>query len=211
MKFGKILTALLSLFIIGGCGAGAVREVPISLRYLPSQEAKFTPLAGLNTVGLGLVEDARVKRPAGAVGERIRFTAEIDRFHPKKGVAGAIERIVRGYFVKRNVRVLKSTWNGNPDNIWEEKGDMVLSIRVLALWFSGSDSVALARASSTFRIELKAGSPRTGTVITKTIQIDPSARRNIFWESGDVEIWLSRSISEAFDRILPGLGRRLAG
>ena len=211
MNFGKLLTALISLFIIGGCGAGAVREVPISLRYLPSKEAKFAPLAGLNTVGLGLIEDVRRKRPAGAVGERVRFTAEIDRFHPEKGVSGAVEKIIRGYFTKRSVRVLKSAWNGNPDNIWGKKGDLVLSVRVLALWFSGSDSVALARASSTFRIELKVGSPRTGTVIIKTIQIDPSARRNIFWEARDVELWLSRSISEAFDRILPGLGRRLVG
>ena len=43
------------------------------------------------------------------------------------------------------------------------------------------------------------------------IQIKPEVKRNIFWESKEVQNWLSQTISEALDRILPGIGSRLAG
>jgi len=69
----------------------------------------------------------------------------------------------------------------------------------------------MAQASSVFQIQLKAASPKSGTVIIKTIQIEPTARRGIFWDPRDVEKWLSNSISEALDRILPDMERRLTG
>lgn len=205
-----ILTTLTLLFL-WGCGLGTINQLPISLEYIPSSQADFAATPKLEAVSLGIFKDSRTGRPAGAVGELIRFNNEIDRFHPRQGVSGAVEQIVRGYFTKRSVRVLPSNWNGKADNIWGNKGDLVISARILDLWFTGRDSLAMAQASSVFQIELKAASPKSGTVITKTIQIEPTARRNIFWDPRDVEKWLSKSISEALDRILPDMERRLTG
>lgn len=204
-------TLVLVLLLLWGCGAGTINQLPISLQYIPSKQAEFAPAQRLGSVALGLFEDSRTGRPPGAVGERVKFNNEIDRFHPRQGVSGAVERIVRGYFTKRGVRVLPSNWNGKTDNIWGNKGDLVIAARILDLWFTGRDSFTMAQASSVFQIELKASSPKSGTVITKVIQIEPSARRNIFWNPRDVEKWLSKSISEALDRILPDMERRLTG
>ena len=209
-KIPVILTTL-TLLLIWGCGLGKINQLPISLKYIPSDKAELAASSKLESVSLGLFVDSRTGRPAGAVGELVRFNNEIDRFHPRQGVTGAGGQIVRAYFTKRNIRVLPSNWNGKTDNIWGNKGDLVISARILDLWFTGRDSLAMAQAASVFQIELKAASPKSGTVITKTIQIEPTARRNIFWAPRDVEKWLSKSISEAFDRILPDLERRLTG
>ena len=209
-KIPVTLTTL-TLFFLWGCGLGTINQLPISLKYIPSSQAELTATPKLESVSLGLFEDSRTGRPSGAMGELVRFNNEIDRFHPRQGVSGAVEQIVRDYFTKRAVRVLSSNWNGNVDDIWGHKGDMVISARILVLWFTGRNSLTMAQASSVFQIELKAASPKSGTVITKTIQIEPTARRSIFWDPRDVEKWLSNSISEAIDRILPDMERRLTG
>ena len=209
-KIPVTLTTL-TLFFLWGCGLGTINQLPISLKYIPSSQAEFTGTPKLESVSLGLFEDSRTGRPSGAMGELVRFNNEIDRFHPRLGVSGAVEQIVRGYFTKRAVRVLSSNWNGNADDIWGHKGDMVISARILDLWFTGRNLLTMAQASSVFQIQLKAASPKSGTVIIKTIQIEPTARRSIFWDPWDVEKWLSNSISEALDRILPDMERRLTG
>ena len=209
-KIPVTLTTL-TLFFLWGCGLGTINQLPISLKYIPSSQAEFTGTPKLESVSLGLFEDSRTGRPSGAMGELVRFNNEIDRFHPRQGVSGAVEQIVRGYFTKRAVRVLSSNWNGNVDDIWGHKGDMVISARILDLWFTGRNLLTMAQASSVFQIQLKAASPKSGTVIIKTIQIEPTARRGIFWDPRDVEKWLSNSISEAIDRILPDMERRLTG
>jgi hypothetical protein len=209
-KIPVTLTTL-TLFFLWGCGLGTINQLPISLKYIPSSQAEFTGTPKLESVSLGLFEDSRTGRPSGAMGELVRFNNEIDRFHPRLGVSGAVEQIVRGYFTKRAVRVLSSNWNGNADDIWGHKGDMVISARILDLWFTGRNLLTMAQASSVFQIQLKAASPKSGTVIIKTIQIEPTARRGIFWDPRDVEKWLSNSISEALDRILPDMERRLTG
>ena len=209
-KIPVTLTTL-TLFFLWGCGLGTINQLPISLKYIPSSQAEFTGTPKLESVSLGLFEDSRTGRPSGAMGELVRFNNEIDRFHPRQGVSGAVEQIVRDYFTKRAVRVLSSNWNGNADDIWGHKGDMVISARILDLWFTGRNLLTMAQASSVFQIQLKAASPKSGTVIIKTIQIEPTARRGIFWDPRDVEKWLSNSISEALDRILPDMERRLTG
>ena len=209
-KIPVTLTTL-TLFFLWGCGLGTINQLPISLKYIPSSQAELTATPKLESVSLGLFEDSRTGRPSGAMGELVRFNNEIDRFHPRQGVSGAVEQIVRDYFTKRAVRVLSSNWNGNVDDIWGHKGDMVISARILDLWFTGRNLLTMAQASSVFQIQLKAASPKSGTVITKTIQIEPTARRSIFWDPRDVEKWLSNSISEAIDRILPDMERRLTG
>jgi len=209
-KIPVTLTTL-TLFFLWGCGLGTINQLPISLKYIPSSQAEFTATPKLESVSLGLFEDSRTGRPSGAMGELVRFNNEIDRFHPRQGVSGAVEQIVRDYFTKRAVRVLSSNWNGNADDIWGHKGDMVISARILDLWFTGRNLLTMAQASSVFQIQLKAASPKSGTVIIKTIQIEPTARRGIFWDPRDVEKWLSNSISEALDRILPDMERRLTG
>ena len=208
----RILVPLVSAVIaLAGCGAAISKDVSISLKYVPSGRASSASAARLETVGLGAFTDARSGRPAGAAGERVRFNNSVDRFRPRGGVPEAARNIVRDYFTARKIRVLDSSWRGVPHEIWGEKGEIVISARVLKLWFSASDSITMAEASSVFQIELKAGSPKSGTIITKTIQIEPRVRRNLFWEAGEVEKWLSESISEALDRILPDIERRLAG
>jgi hypothetical protein len=208
----KILVPLASAALaLAGCGAAITKDVSISLRYVPSSRAPAASAARIDSVGLGAFTDARSGRPAGAAGERVKFDSGIDRFRPRGGVPEAARNIVRDYFTARKIRVLDSGWRGVPGKIWGEKGEIVISARVLKLWFSATDSITMAEASSVFQIELKAGSPKSGAIITKTIQIEPKVRRNIFWEAGDVERWLSESISEALDRILPDIERRLAG
>jgi len=200
-----------SLLILWGCGAGIVKKVPLSLRYIPSKRAEFRAMPEIKSIGLGIFKDARSGRPSGVVGERMHMNSDIDRFLPKMGVSAAVSNIVRGYFIKRNIRTLKSKWDGNENTVRGNPGDLLISARILGLWFSARDSFTMAKASSIFRLELKVGSPTSGHVITKTIQLEPTMRRNIFWEPGDVENWLSHTISEALDRILPDLQRRLAG
>lgn len=202
---------LVLAFLFTGCGAGIVRTVPISLKYVPSKKAQLKVPGGLRSVAIGLFTDGRAGRPSAAVGERVHFTKEIDRFQPRGGVPSSIANIVQGYFTKRKVRILKSDWNGELHLLRNQPGDIVISARVMELWFSSTDSATMGSASSVFRVEMKVGSPKKGTLITKTIQIKPESKRNIFWESKEVENWLSSTISEALDRILPSIGNRLAG
>ncbi len=207
-------TPFLSLalaFLITGCGAGIVNKVPISLQYVPSKKAQMKVPGGLGAVAIGRFVDGRSNRPAAAAGERVHFNRDIDRFQPKRGVAGSVANIVRGYFARRKVRILPADWNGELQKLRSQPGDIVVSGRVTELWFSSIDSATMGSASSVFRLVLKVGSPKSGNLITKTIQIKPEAQRNIFWESKEVQKWLSQTISEALDRILPGIGSRLAG
>jgi len=144
-KIPVTLTTL-TLFFLWGCGLGTINQLPISLKYIPSSQAEFTGTPKLESVSLGLFEDSRTGRPSGAMGELVRFNNEIDRFHPRLGVSGAVEQIVRSYFTKRAVRVLSSNWNGNADDIWGHKGDMVISARILDLWFTGRNLLTMAQA-----------------------------------------------------------------
>ncbi len=203
--------SLALVFLITGCGAGIVNKVPISLQYVPSKMAQMKVPGGLGAVAIGKFVDGRSNRPAAAAGERVHFNRDIDRFQPKRGVAGSVANIVRGYFAKRKVQILSADWNGELQLLRSQPGDIVVSGRVTELWFSSIDSATMGSASSVFRLVLKVGSPKSGNLITKTIQIKPEAKRNIFWESKEVQKWLSQTISEALDRILPGIGNRLAG
>ncbi len=198
-------------FLITGCGAGIVKKVPISLQYVPSKKAQMKVPGSLGAVAIGVFVDGRSNRPSAAAGERVHFNRDIDRFEPKGGVAKSVANIVRGYFSKRKVRILPADWNGELQLLRSQPGDIVVSGRVTELWFSSIDSATMGSASSVFRLILKVGSPKNGNLITKTIQIKPEAKRNIFWESKEVQKWVSQTISEALDRILPGIGSRLAG
>ena len=200
-----------SLLIIWGCSAAIVKKMPVSLSYIPSDRAEFRAIPETKLIGLGIFKDARPERPSGAVGERIHLNRDIDRYLAKKGAVSAVYNIVHSYFIKRKVRTLKVKWNGHENTMQGIQGDLLISVRILGLWFSARDSVTMSSASSIVRLELKVGAPKNGHVITKTIQIEPTMRRSVFWDLGDVENWLSRSISEALDRILPDLQRRLAG
>ncbi len=202
---------LVFVFLLTACGAGAVRTVPIALDYVPSKKAQMKVSSGLGSAAIGRFVDSRSSRPAAAAGERVHFNRDIDRFHPKRGVAGSVANIVRGYFAKRKVKILKTDWDGALQSLRSQPGDIVISGRVMELWFSSTDSATMGSASSVFRLVLKVGAPKSGNLITKTIQIKPESKRNIFWESKEVQDWLSRTISEALDRILPSIGSRLAG
>ena len=200
---------LVMAFLFTGCGAGTVKLVPISLKYVPSKKALMKVASGLGSVAIGTFVDSRSGRPAAAVGERVHFNRDIDRFQPKSGVTDSITDIVRDYFLKRKVRTLRASWDGELQSLRSQPGDIVISGRIMELWFTSTDSATMGSASSVFRVVLKVGSAKTGTIITKTIQIKPVAQRNIFWESKEVEKWLSHTISEALDRILPSIEIRL--
>jgi hypothetical protein len=202
---------LVSAFFLSGCGAGVVKPVPVSLNYLPSKKAELKVPHKLGSVALGQFVDSRAGRPSAALGERIHFTKEVDRFQPKGGVTGSLSNIVRGYYAKRKVRIISSKWDGKLSSVRNQNGDIVLSGRIEELWFASTDHATMGSASSVFRLIMKVGSPKSGKVITKTIQIKPESKRNIFWESKEVEKWLSQTISEALDRIMPGIENRLAG
>ena len=199
------------VFLLTACGTGAVKTVPIALDYIPSKKAQMKVSSGLGSAAIGRFVDDRSNRPAAAAGERVHFNRDIDRFQPKRGVAGSVANIVRGYFAKRNVKLLKTDWDGALPSLKSQPGDIVISGSVKELWFTSTDSATMGSASSVFRLILKVGSPKSGKRIIKTIQIKPESKRNIFWESKEVQDWLSRTISEALDRILPSIGSRLAG
>jgi len=197
------------IVLLTGCGAGIVNKVPISLKYVPSKKAQMNVPDSLRAVAIGRFVDSRSNRPAAAAGERVHFNGDIDRFQPKGGVAKSVANIVQSYFSKRKVRILSADWSGELQRLKSQPGNIVVSGRVMELWFSSIDSTTMGNASSFFRLILHVGSPKSGNLITKTIQIRPEAKRNIFWESKEVQLWLSQTISEALDRILPSIGSRL--
>ncbi len=199
----------LALLLAAGCAAGRVQEVPIALRYIPVQ--RDMPRGAVQTVAVGVFRDAREGRPAGIVGERVRFTGDTDRFKPATGVAEAVADVVRGYLARRGARTQATGWDGTPAQLWGQPGDIAVAGRVTHLWLSARDLATRGEASSLFRVELIVGSPRSGAIITKTIQIEPTKRSNLFFETRDIEEWLSQSISEAIERVMPDLERRLAG
>ncbi|MEE9274295.1 MAG: hypothetical protein V3V62_03180 [bacterium] len=199
-----------ALLLAAGCTAGQVRRVPLQIKFTGAEDA--APVRSpLRTVAIGIFHDARGKRASGPVGERVRFNGNLDQYTLAGGLPADIAALVRGYYKKRGVRILPSKWDGQAERIWDEKGDIVVSGRVTNLWFSGRDSITLAQAQSNFRIELRVGSPQTGTIITKTIQIEPERTRTFYWKTKAVEAWLSRTISEAIESVMPGIERRLVG
>ncbi|MBI2132144.1 MAG: hypothetical protein HYT99_04920 [Candidatus Tectomicrobia bacterium] len=209
MRAIRASALLISLLIAAGCGGPLVRDVPVSLRYTPVL-GKLPPAAA-RTVVIGVFRDARQGKPEGIVGERVHFTRETDRFKPKDGVAGTTAAVVEGYFAKRGTRIDRSRWDGAPADLWNQRGDLAISGRVIQMWFAATDYATRGEASSIIRLEIVAGSPKSGTIITKTIQIEPSKKSNLFFETRQIEEWLSESLSEAIERVLPELERRLVG
>ena len=204
------LTAiLLFLSIASGCGGAAVRVVPINVRYTHVRTVPPRP-AALATIALGAVRDVRRRRDADIVGERIYYDNKKDRFLVKNGLANSISGIIRGFYEKRGVRLVTSRWAGQINRIWDERGDIVISVKITNLWFSSQDSVFQSQAESDLRLVLKVGSPRSGMVITKTVRIEPAKKSNIFWNTKDVENWLNESLSDAIERVLPEIEQRLA-
>lgn len=200
---------LISLLIAAGCGGPLVRDIPVSLRYTPVL-GKLPPAAA-RTVVIGVFRDARQGRPEGIVGERVHFTRETDRFKPTDGVAGTAAAVVEGYFAKRGTRIDRSRWDGAPADLRNQRGDLAISGRVIQMWFASTDYATRGEASSIIRLEIVAGSPKSGTIITKTIQIEPAKKSHLFFETRQIEEWLSESLSEAIERVLPELERRLVG
>ena len=200
---------LISLLVAAGCGAPIVRDVPVTLQYAPVLGQLPPPSA--RTVAVGLFRDAREGRPEGIVGERVHFTRETDRFKPKDGLPGALAAVAEGYFAKRGTRIERTRWDGSPDQLWSQPGDLAISGRVIQMWFSATDFATRGEAASIIRLEIIAGSPKSGTIITKTIQIEPSKKSHLFFQTREIEGWLSESLSEAIERVLPELERRLVG
>jgi hypothetical protein len=207
VRASALLTSLLVL--VAGCGGAMIQEVPVSLRYAPVFKELPAPVARLVT--LGAFRDARQGRPEGIVGERVRFTGETDRFRPKAGVAGALAEVIESYFAKRGTRINRSKWDGTPADLWNQSGELAITGRVTRMWLSATDYATRGEASSVIQLEIVAGSPKSGTLITKTIQIEPTKKSNLFFETRQIEEWLSESLSEAVERILPELERRLVG
>lgn len=199
--------AMVFLFAFG-CGAALIRDVPIRFKYNETRKSSSTR-AGAKVVAIGIFHDDRSSRPAEVVGERKLFDGKVDRYRVEGGLSAAFAEVVKGYYSARGIRHLTSNWAGQPGQIWNQEGDIVISGRITNLWFGSTDTMTMARASSIFRIEFKVGSPRSGTIISKSIQIEPKSQRNLHWETKDVEEWLSRSVSEAIDRVLPEIERRL--
>lgn len=197
------------LFLAAGC-AGKVRDVSIQLRYTSEKDVSAVR-SPVKTVALGVIIDSRSGRAGGPVGERKRVGGALDRYSTKGDLPSHISRVIKGYYAKRNVRVIASKWNGTPGEIWGQKGDIVLSARVQKMWFSSKDTIAYVDASNTFWLEIIAGSPKSGTIIRKRIQLEPKRTSSVLWNEKDVEAWLSRTVSDAIERILPDLERRLAG
>lgn len=209
VRASALLTSYLSVFLLAGCTGPMVRDVPVSLRYMPVFQELPPPAARMVTIGA--FRDTREGRPEGVVGERVRFTQETDRFKPNEGVAGALTRVLEGYFSKRGTQINRSPWDGAPADLRNQTGDLALSGRITHLWFSATDFATRGEASSIIRLEIIAGSPKSGTIITKSIQIEPSKKSNLFFETRQIEEWLSESLSEAVERVLPELERRLVG
>lgn len=209
MKAIRAAGLFISFLAAAGCGGPLVRDIPVSLRYAPAL-GKLPP-ATARTVVLGAFRDDRQGRPQGIVGERVHFNRETDRFKPAGGVEGVLGSVLEGYFAKRGTRIERSGWNGSPADLWQQRGDLAISGRVIRMWFAATDYATRGEASSTIRLEIVAGSPKSGTIITKTIQIEPAKKSNLFFETPQIEKWLSESLSEAVERILPELERRLVG
>lgn len=204
----SILTLLSFLAVLAaGCAGPMARDVPVSLRYTPV--IKELPPPAARVVSIGIFRDARQGRPEGIVGERVRFTQETDRFKVQDGAAGALVGVLQGYFAKRGARTERSRWDGTPADLWNQGGDLALSGRITHLWLSATDHATRGEASSVIRLEIVAGSPKSGAIITKSIQIEPSKKSNLFFETRQIEEWLSESLSEAVERVLPELERRL--
>jgi len=198
------------VFVLGsGCSSGQVQEVPITLRYTPVEKIGTPPRA--KTVALGAFLDVRTDRTADLIGERVRISGSKDHFKPQGGVPGAVAAVVRGYFLKRGAQVRSTDWDGSPAKVWSQPGDLAVSGRVTRLWFAAKDLYTQAEASTIFRVELIVGSPQSGTVITKSIQIEPAEQRNLYWNTHEIEEWISRTVSEAVERVLPDIERRLVG
>lgn len=207
------LTALAALSMLSllaaGCGAGAVQQIPISLRYTPVLD--LPPATDTKTVAIGKFQDLRTNHPAGVVGERLRVNGEVDHFHPRDGIPKAVANVVRGYFAARGTRTTPTDWDGTPARLWSQPGTLAVAGRIVQLWFESRDFLTQGRASSVLHLVLVVGSPKTGTIITKSIQIEPTERSNVFFETKDAEKWINRTLSEALDRFMPDLERRLGG
>ncbi len=199
----------ITLFLLAfGCGVSLTRDVPIQFNYTKTPKYS-TSRAGARVVAIGRFHDARSNRPAEVVGERKLFNGSVDRYRVRGGLSFSFTNIVKGYYSARGIRHLTSNWTGQPDQIWNQEGDIVISGRITNLWFGSTDTAAMAQASSIFRVEFIVGSPRSGTIITKSIQIEPKSQSNLHWETKDVEKWLNRSVAEAVERVLPDIERRL--
>ena len=198
-----------TLFLLAfGCGAVLIRDVPIQFKY--TKTPKYSALrAGARVVAVGRFHDARSNRPAEVVGERKLFDGNVDRYRVGGGLSIAFANVVKGYYSARGIRHRTSNWAGQPEQIWNQEGDIVISGRITNLCFGSTDTVAMARASSIFRVEFIVGSPRSGAIITKGIQIEPKSQSNLHWETKDVEKWLNRSVAEAVERVLPEIESRL--
>ncbi|MDA0999658.1 MAG: hypothetical protein O2807_03950 [bacterium] len=197
------------LLLAAGCAA-KVRDVSIQLLYTPDKDVSGVR-SPVKTVALGILIDSRSERAGGPVGERNRIGGGIDRYSTKGDLPSHISNVIKGYYTKRNVRVLDSRWDGTPAQLWDQKGEIVLSGRIHKMWFTSKDTVAYVDARNVFWIEIIAGSPTSGTIIKKRIQLEPKRTSSVFWNEKDVEAWLSRTVSDAIERVLPDLERRLAG
>jgi len=169
MRAFRASVLLTSLFAAAGCGGPLIQEVPVSLQYTPVL-GKLPPSTA-RMVTIGVFRDAREGKPEGIVGERVHFTRETDRFKPRGGVAGALTGVVEGYFAKRGTRLNRSRWDGSPGALRTQEGDLAISGRVTQLWFAATDYATRGEASSVIRLEITAGSPRSGTIITMTMGV----------------------------------------
>lgn len=197
------------LLLAAGCAA-KVREVSIQLRYTPEKDVSDVR-SPVKTVALGIVIDSRSEHAGGFVGERRRIGGGVDRYATQGDLPSHISNVIKGYYAKRNVRILDSRWDGTPAQLWNQKGEIVLSGRIHKMWFASKDTIAYVDASNVFWLEIIAGSPTSGTIIKKRIQLEPKRTSSVLWNRKDVEAWLSRTVSDAIERVLPDLERRLAG
>lgn len=200
-----LLTSVIAVSLsLAGCGG--TRTVPIRISYKPSALADLAPLG--RAVAVAPLRDKR-SRAGGVVGTRAHFVGSVDHFSLEKpGVAASVTEVLRGYFRERKARVEAAPrWDGRPESLREFRAELVVTGEVEDLWLESTDRAAWGETEGRVHLTLFVGGVRTGKVVRRTIRFQPEEMDLLFKEERELEEFLGGSLSEALDRILPGMIR----